>query len=258
MTFGNEAMPMVKDAAPGVAPKAKELLSYAKSLGLASLEECGQLDASGYRRFHCNPLELLVDVGNVSPSYQPGHAHADELNFLLFDNGEPLVVDTGISTYEKNDRRQLERSTQSHNCAYLPSHNSSQVWGGFRVARRAGVSILKESDTQLEACHNGYRHLGVMIYRSFVVEEKALIVSTRTVSKATTSVRQYLHFHPDKKVTLTDKGASVGNIRLTLSGFEEISKEKYMFASGFNQLVEAERIVLTSSSENTIKFSNVN
>ena len=110
---------------------------------------------SGYRMIELWPFHLFANVGSISPTYQPGHAHADELNFELFYNGAPLIVDTGVSTYEKNDRRLLERSTSSHNCV-VSGTNSSDVWSGFRVGRRANVKIGADDDQKLTAEHNGF------------------------------------------------------------------------------------------------------
>lgn len=45
--------------------------------------------------------EAIVDVGDIRASYQPGHSHADTFNYELRIGGKPFVMDTGISTYER-------------------------------------------------------------------------------------------------------------------------------------------------------------
>ena len=82
---------------------------------------------------------MFIDFGKIGPSYQPGHAHSDTFNFELIKNGNPFIVDTGVSTYEKNERRQIERSTSSHNTITIGDYEQSEVWGGFRVAKRAKI-----------------------------------------------------------------------------------------------------------------------
>ena len=57
---------------------------------------------------------------------------------------KPVFVDTGVSTYEKNEKRQTERQTSAHNTVVINNEDQSQVWGGFRVAKRARVKNLKE------------------------------------------------------------------------------------------------------------------
>jgi len=93
----------------------------------------------------------------LAATYQPGHSHADALNYELRLCGRPIVVDTGISTYEKNARRQYERSTAAHNTVTPASGcDSSEVWGGFRVGRRAAVKIEVEGTEAVTASHNGF------------------------------------------------------------------------------------------------------
>ena len=111
---------------------------------------------SGYRKIRTNNYELFIDVGNVGPDYQPGHAHSDTFNFELIKNGNPIFVDTGISTYEKNAIRQSERATHSHNTVKIGSKEQTQVWGGFRVAKRAKITHLIEKPNLIEASHDGY------------------------------------------------------------------------------------------------------
>lgn len=84
-----------------------------------------------------------MDVGDIKASYQPDHSHADTFNYELRIGGKPFVVDTGISTYDKTARRQYERGTAAHNTVMIGNKDSSEVWGGFRVGKRAKVRLLK-------------------------------------------------------------------------------------------------------------------
>ena len=108
------------------------------------------------RKFNKGEFEVLFDACPVLPAYQPGHTHADTLQVLLRYKDKDILVDTGISTYEKNSRRQEERSTVSHNTVSVDDKNSSDTWGGFRVGKRAEVQILNENDQYIKARHNGY------------------------------------------------------------------------------------------------------
>ena len=90
---------MVNDATYNIAPNSKNIFSYAKHLGINSKILNFQIQVIG--KSNLNNYELLLDIGNVGPSYQPGHAHSDTFNFELIKDGNPIFVDTGISTYEK-------------------------------------------------------------------------------------------------------------------------------------------------------------
>jgi hypothetical protein len=72
--------------------------------------------------------------------YQPGHAHCDLLSFELDLGGAPLVVDAGVSGYEGDPLREYARSTRAHNTVSIGGREQSEVWGTFRVARRAEVA----------------------------------------------------------------------------------------------------------------------
>ena len=175
ITYKNGDIPMVNDATFNIAPNSKKILTYAKHLGINSQDI--PLSDSGYRKINSNNYELLIDVGNVGPSYQPGHAHSDTFNFELIKEGNPVIVDTGISTYEKNAIRQYERATSSHNTVKIGSKDQTQVWGGFRVAKRAKITHLIEKPNLIEASHDGYLSDGYKHTRSFLWGEKHLILT---------------------------------------------------------------------------------
>ena len=155
VVWENGDIPLLNDSAYGIAPIPDQLFDYANRLGLSwnkiPMKDCG------YRKFEDEHLEAIVDVGNITASYQPGHTHADTFNFELRISGKPFVVDTGISTYNKTERRQLERSTIAHNCVVVDGRNSSEVWGGFRVGKRCHTEIIKDTDSIVEAVHDGFR-----------------------------------------------------------------------------------------------------
>lgn len=153
-------IPLLNDSVWGIAPEPKQVFDYARRLGISW--EPVQMLESGYRKMKEGTMEAIVDVGNIMATYQPGHSHADTFNYELRIDGEPIVIDTGISTYNKTERRQLERSTVAHNTVAVDGKDSSEVWGGFRVGRRAIVVSEKEelgarAGGVIEATHNGYK-----------------------------------------------------------------------------------------------------
>ena len=135
MTFQNGDTPHFNDSANGIAPSASKLFEYAIHLNIKHKSSNIKLSDSGYRRYTGNNYECIVDAGPVGSDYIPGHAHADMLSFVLYVDGEPLIIDPGISTYEKNDQRQLERSTVFHNTVVIDEKNQSDVWGDRKSTR---------------------------------------------------------------------------------------------------------------------------
>lgn len=243
ISFNSGEIPMVNDASPGIAPETGELLYYARWLNITKKKIL--LGESGYRMFKNDRFELLFDVGQISPAYQPGHSHADSLNFILHIEGAPCIVDTGVSTYEKNERRQYERSTAAHNTLVANNENSSQVWGGFRVGKRAKTTILHESTMSVTAQHDGYRHLGIMHQRSFEITSTQVTITDKVEGRYSgNDIRGYIHFHPDTYcVPIGNQWLINERYVLEINPDTVTSIESYQFADGFNRLREAQRLV---------------
>ena len=206
---------MANDAAHGIAPKPAEIFEYAKRLGIKwnaiPLKECG------YRKLQNQHLEAIVDVGNITAAYQPGHTHADTFNYELRIDGKPFVIDTGISTYNKTERRQLERSTVAHNCVSVDGKNSSEVWGGFRVAKRAMVHDERFTVNRLEAWHDGFEK---ECRRKFEMKDGSFIVEDRYDGEAVS----YIHLA---------EGADEN--RITVEGAIKIEIKPWKYSTEYNQ-----------------------
>jgi len=151
------------DSAFSIAPTPAELFDYASRLGVRWNRQSAptvHLDGCGYVRSDVGAARLFVDVGPVGPSYLPAHGHADALSFELSLWGGRWIVDAGCSTYEVGGLRDYQRSTRAHNTVEVDSRNSSDVWAGFRVGRRANVKLrsIRSDDKQfhLKAEHDGY------------------------------------------------------------------------------------------------------
>jgi hypothetical protein len=253
VTFIDGTVPMVNDSAFGIAPDTSSLLYYGENLKI--LPEKIQLSASGYRKFTNDSYELFIDVGEVGPKYQPGHAHADTFSFLL-QTDKPFIVDTGLSTYNMGEVREEERSTIFHNTVTIDYENSSKVWSGFRVADRANVTIEKDIENELVASHNGYKKKGIKHTRSFKANISEILISD-FVNKDQ-EAQAHFHFHPDCKIEVnsTKNEVNFNDITITFVGSNEIRKSTYQYAQGYNNKLEADKITITfiNSLETKIKI----
>src|SRR5690606_24128596 len=172
MTFRSGHIPHFNDSTDGIAFTTAQLVKFASDLGLRS-PAAGPLTKSGYRKLQNKKIELVADVHGISPSYQPGHAHADSLSFVMEVGGKPCVVDMGISTYQISTRRDYERSTRAHNTVTVNNQDTAEVWSGFRVGRRPSVKLLKANDVEIQA------QLGYSVFvhkRAFNLTEEALSI----------------------------------------------------------------------------------
>jgi hypothetical protein len=214
----NRAIPMMSDSAIGIAPSAEIIFDYAQRLKLEweaiPMKECG------YRRIVSDSIESIVDVGNITATYQPGHSHADTFNYELRIGGKPFVVDTGISTYNKTERRQLERSTVAHNCVSKDEKNSSEVWGGFRVGKRCHCEVIKDSDNVVEAIHNGFDK---ECHRKFELKDGAFSVEDWYDGEAVS----YIHLA---------EGADEN--RVMINGALSIETKPWQYSIEYNKFIE--------------------
>ena len=256
VSFKNGDIPMVNDCAFQIAPSTKELLNYGKLLGINKKDR--KLSDSGYRMFKNNKYELFMDVGEVGASYQPGHVHSDTFNFVLYVNNQPFIVDTGTSTYEKNERRQLERSTSSHNTITIGDYEQTQIWGGFRVAKRAKIVSLKESSNLFSSSHNGYKNIGVIHNRTFITNKNSINIFDELNKQEFYEQIAHFHFHPSiKNIIIKDSRVYFknSNIEISFSGKSiSIDEEYYKYAHGFNKTENAIKlkVVFESNLETTI------
>ena len=203
------------DAAFGIAPENSELFALAARLGLTEpnprqTRPMTHLRDSGYARLESGPAVLLADLAQIGPDYLPGHAHADTLSFELSVFEQRLFVNSGTSLYGIGKERLHQRSTPAHNTVTVAGQNSSEVWSGFRVARRAVISevYLKYSDGVLVAhgSHDGYQRLpGAPRHkRQFSMSKSSLTISDLVVPANPAEARY--HLHPDIKFETTQDG----------------------------------------------------
>ena len=245
--FQNGEVPAVNDTTEGIAPNTKAIFQQANQLGIKYTNQT--LGASGYRKRVTSFYELLADVGHIGPDYIPGHAHSDTLNFLLNIKKQPVIVDTGISTYEKNILRHAQRSTSAHNTVMVHNTEQSEVWDGFRVARRAKISLMTDTPDVLEASHDGYQHLGLELKRSFRFSDQQINI-TDTLSRPA-EAKAYLHFHSNVKIRQDGNELHGDFGSITFQGASEITIERYDLAKGFNVTHPAEMVVISFSQQLT-------
>ncbi len=229
------------DAAMGIAPTLAELNAYGRRLGVSTDDRIvtrGQapgdrdtlpsepiwLRDSGYIRLAAGPAVALLDVAPVGPDYLPGHAHADTLSCEVSLFGQRVIVNGGTSRYGNGPERLAERSTAAHSTVQIDNANSSEVWGGFRVARRArpfdvtlsctpAPSSIGPCATQLSgvqqvtAAHDGYRRLpGLPVHRrTWHLTEGHFAVIDTIVGEYRTAIARFL-LHPAIRVAMDPGG----------------------------------------------------
>ncbi len=242
--FGDGSLGWVNDASISMMPaKVSDLLKYMKGIGIELFSR--PLGSSGYRRVNGPNYELLIDIGDIGAEYIPGHAHADSLNFLLNWAGQPLIVDTGTSTYEANEQRSIERSTEAHNTVTVHDENSSDVWASFRVGKRAQARIRLESETKISVAHDGYAHYGVEHLRTWTFNDSNLSISDQLIGNSSDiSTKLYLHFDYNLTPVLKNNKIILPMVNIQFSSKNDIilALEEYDQAVEFNKLLKGKMV----------------
>ncbi len=264
MTHPDGEIALFNDAAFGVAPRLAELTAYARRVGvefvgdapLSRMYARGSLlhhfADSGYVCLQNQYAVVFLDVAPIGPDYLPGHAHADTLSFELSVFGQRVVVNGGTSRYGLGPERQRERSTAAHSTVEVAGVNSSEVWGGFRVARRAyPFDLVVQPENAYVACsHNGYIHLPAapVHRRTWQMQTNSLHIRDTVSGGLHSAVVRYL-LHPDLFVDV--ENANTWNLAMTsghhlraevLTGVGRLEPAKY--APEFGKQLHTQSLVV--------------
>jgi len=243
MTHPDGGISFFNDAAGAIAATRQAIESYAARLGLeactAEETRVTVLPQSGYIRMADNHSTILLDVGPIGPDYLPGHAHADTLSFEWSLFGSRVVVNCGTSCYGTGAKRIRQRSTSAHSTVEINGKDSSEVWGGFRVARRAypfDLSLEENAEeVRLSCAHDGYMRLpgSAVHWRQLRFAGQSLRIADRVVGAGQYVAVARYHFHPSIKVALNGNSGQLimpeqqvvewrvltGNVRLVSSSY---------------------------------------
>jgi uncharacterized heparinase superfamily protein len=199
------------DAAMGIAAKPEDLLQYGERLSLIADSNISKLlthKNSGYTRISYVKHTVFFDHAEIGPRYLPGHAHADSLSVEWSVGNQRVLVNSGTSLYGESAERLRQRKTAAHNTVVVDDEDSSEVWSGFRVARRARITEFTAGffldNVVVSAKHDGYKRFGrdVIHSRSLDVSEDSLIIGD-DLQGGYTSAYASFHFHPDISILQT-------------------------------------------------------
>ncbi|MGB7318882.1 MAG: alginate lyase family protein [Planktotalea sp.] len=253
------------DAAIGIAPAPEVVANYATRLGFPSLPEIESrfthLQASGYARAALGPAVLLADMAKVGPDYLPGHAHADTLSFELSLDGYRCVVNGGTSVYGTSAERVRQRGTAAHATALVDGQDSSEVWSGFRVARRASVkdvhSEIHIDEIKFGATHTGYLRLtrSVLHSRTWSLSKTGLLISDHFSGRGQHNITIGLPIAPDWALSLEGRqvtgrhGKTSQNVTITAPAETEVALRDTTWHPEFGIALPAQKVEIRSQAD---------
>ncbi len=244
MVRPDRRLPLFNDATYGGAPAPGEVFAYARSLGLTEPPppQAGfsLLAASGYARFASPRLWSVFDFGQPGPDYLLGHAHCDMFSFELAVDGAPLIVDTGVSTYNAGPRRLAERGTAAHNTVQVGTAEQSEIWSSFRVGRRARLRGREAGLDRISASHDGFAALGLTHRREVCFADRGISISdTLHGADSAGPATARLHFHPEALPRLAGGTIAFGSGQISFEGADAVTLSPYDYAPDFNCRVPA-------------------
>ena len=129
-----------------------------------------------------------------------------------------MFVNSGTSLCGMSRDRLRQRGTSAHNTVEINAKNSSEVWSGFRVARRANIGnrvvgkVMANNTVEFSAAHNGYKKQGIdcIHHRTWNVSLNFCEINDSLQGKFDVAFG-YLHLHPNIKVISCDRNKCILN-----------------------------------------------
>lgn len=184
--------PLFNDAGDNVARPANSLLkALEEEFHILPGQDGRQaFPDAGYYCLGNGVIKILMDVGEIAPSYMPGHGHCDGLSFELSWKGRPMFVNSGTGQYQ-GSLRSYFRSTAAHNTVVIDDQEQSQCWGEHRVAKRITEVSGAYGDTWMEGtlrtCY------GKIQKRRMELHENMVTIRDRVNGRA----KAYFHLAPE-------------------------------------------------------------
>jgi uncharacterized heparinase superfamily protein len=173
--------------------------------------------------------KIVVDAGPPSVDYNTAHAHCDLLSYELSIDDKPFIVDSGVHGYGGDRFREYSRSTRAHNAVMFDGREQSEVWGVFRMARRAeliGVEVENGADVwNLRGAYHPYYDRGMTHERSIVREANGdWVVADVAFGGRAALAQSFIHLHPSFSARIIDGASPVvecasGSLRTRIEPF---------------------------------------
>lgn len=210
-------IPLFNDSAFEIAPHPDLIFDYAARVNgyMRQLDHYDEallsFDSSGYYIIKNKNNMCVIDCGSISPSYQPGHTHCDCLSYELAIDGRRVIVNSGLHDYESSDTREYCRSTKAHNTIEIDGKEQSEIWGQFRVARRAEVlsANLYKNENDAAIFKGSYHPYwsskeNIVHSRKITYANNQWAITDNVTGKGEHQVKSFIHLHPQIKCMCED------------------------------------------------------
>jgi len=194
--------PLFGDASYDAVPSPRALLVYAGRLGFVvrTPPSGWQLHAdAGFAVWRDARQYLIAKVGGIGPKQVAAHAHCDAQSYEWHAEGRPIVVDSGVRSYEVGAERFASRCTQAHNTVCIDAREQHEIWAAFRIGRRSRVSFAVEDDA-VESRLVPWFDRNLTVVRRFQCGATGIHIQDQVEGSGTHTIESRIHLHPDCKV----------------------------------------------------------
>ena len=178
-------------------PKPSSLIKYASNLGIKEKITTDQTISNYYPKLENEDLKIMMYCAPISPSYNPAHSHADILSILLWDNNNPILIETGNYDYEESKERKYARSTIAHNTIVIDNENQCDLWKVFRIGRRGKPFNKKITEGSIQCSHNFYNDKNIIHQRKIDKKDNGFLIKDYLFGNGFHKYEMYFHFAPE-------------------------------------------------------------
>lgn len=174
-------------------------------------------------------VHLFFDVG----AYRTLHSDLDALNLTLFGNGDDLIVDSGLYSYEDGKDKTYFKGTSAHNTVTVGDSDQ------FPGTVKAGRMIEGNGFVQQSAFHSLYP--GTTHYRNVaLLGRDVVLVVDKLNSNEEQNYKQSFHIGPGLKSVENDMGVSITRETgdFAMGVYQVLDKDMSTKVGGSDDLVE--------------------
>lgn len=151
--------------------------------------------------------KLIINAFDNYLNFQPGHIHSSFFAFELEILNQKIFTNRGISTYDDNKKRLLDRSVRSYNIPQIETSNFLDVWKSFRLGKRAKIlskKIIQKKDyliINLE--HDGYlNQYGLIQSRKYICKKNVIEIYDEFIGKNKLKFKKQINYFINKKFNI--------------------------------------------------------
>lgn len=202
---------------------------------------------------------FALSCGEPSPPFQPGHSHCDILSYELSLEGRRCIIDTGCGSYQNREIRHNCRRTYAHNLPLIENSEQSDIWGQFRIGKRARVLKRKFDSESALLQVEIVDQFGQKLTREVIFTDNTVRIRDRLFNRRITGTFcSLIHLAPGVNVMPTAEPGvmafSQGNTRFELRTAARIRTEPSYWYPDFGRQIAREKLVLSNHEAEAIDY----